>query len=223
MARAREHIIAIPSRWGVECRNSLLIPSEQKGLLVILPGRNYSCDRPLFHLSRFAALQRNWAALSVEYGYSRAGADLAHDAVGSVVDESMAAVGKACELVEGPVVLLGKSLGTLVAGELSKSLEDWRKVFHIYLTPVQAAAPHILRTGGMVLAGDADGVFPTDEICGQLGGTAGVDLHFFPGANHSLEVPGDLGLTLSHLKKAIMLIDGYIANIGELPNSADVF
>ncbi|MEP6988253.1 MAG: hypothetical protein ABI970_21795, partial [Chloroflexota bacterium] len=66
-------VIAIQSRFGVTTHNTLL--KQEAGsdkLLIMLPGRAYTCDFPMLYYLRSAAIQQGYDVLSIEYGFQAA-------------------------------------------------------------------------------------------------------------------------------------------------------
>src|SRR5678816_3025345 len=66
-------VIKVQSRFGVTTHNTLLKQDRAADkLLIMLPGRAYTCDFPMLYYLRSAAVQQGYDVLSVEYGFQAA-------------------------------------------------------------------------------------------------------------------------------------------------------
>ena len=102
------------------------------------------------------------------------------------------------------VVFVSKSLGTAVAPWVEEALEI--KARHILLTPIRETLPYIRNDKHIVAvaAGDADPALDAETLkahCAQ----AGIRLLQFRGADHRMEVMGDVDRCLEIMKEMAAL------------------
>ena len=170
-------------------------PAARPGLLVLLPGFGYGPDKPLLHYAKKAALAAGWQTLAIDYGPLTRGANQsifeagqqafpqAFAAANTQLDSALRA-GEYAELL-----LVSKSFGTLIAGELTAS-RPALGAKNFFLPPLAGTLPYLSQADCMAAAGDADGlVSDADRL--QMRALLGSRFLLFPGADHSLEVPGD--------------------------------
>lgn len=145
----------------------------------LLPGRGYTPGGPLLHYATLLLRHRGWTVRQLWWD------PLPTDAV-DVQDRLRAALKDVDAAVQ---LLVGKSLGTFglpVAGD--------RAIPGIWLTPVLtddvlAAAVPVLRTPSLLVGGTADELW--DGARARTGDPEVVRVIEVPGADHSMEIPGD--------------------------------
>jgi hypothetical protein len=166
----------------------------------LLPGRGYGPQAPLLYYARLLLRSRGWAVRTVDWE-KVPGLDPAdHPAVAAFAAEVLATADPARDLV------IGKSLGTLALPAAAA-----RGVPGIWLTPLlgvedvrRAAARAAAST--LLIGGTADPFW--DGAAAAATGAAVLEV---PGADHSLERPGDLTGTLEVLSTVLSRIDAQLA------------
>lgn len=194
--------LPVESRFGVTVHNQLLAhdpPSDK--LLVVLPGKNYTCNHPVLHYLRRAALTLGYDVLSVEFGFQVANADFDATTVETLQAEVDAAVQPALARGYRRVCVAGKSLGTPLAGDLARSLRV-EAVSLLLLTPIGGALQGLGSIPTLAVFGSAD-VLYAPEIVAAFDGHPTVTCRVFDGLNHSLEVKGDWRASLAVLPDII--------------------
>lgn len=155
---------------------------------VLLPGMVYPTRAPVLWFAREAALGLGYSALEVlgepvehadHLGWERACAEKAIAQVGSA-----------------RVVVIGKSLASLLAGEISD-----RGLPAAWLTPPLTEpsmidALHRVRTPTLLLGGTADAMWQAEAIPDN----PALRVVELPGVDHALQVPGDVGASLDALR-----------------------
>lgn len=129
---------------------------------VFFPGDNYGCLAPLLYYPRKAALTAGCDVLSLEYGYQVARERATMDQAKYVVEESLSAINLALTPVHRHLLLMSKTLGTFIAGQVAEQFAGLG-VSHIYLTPITASLPYLVRSKGLVFTGTSDPQFGADE------------------------------------------------------------
>lgn len=149
----RSALIPVHTTAGVTVQNQLLFHEPGYGrLLVLMPGRNFSCDRPVLHYIRTMALQIGFDVLSIRYGFqvndtTPNDGDLIHE----VTDAS------ALVMEEGyrEVCFVGKSLGSPLALTLARQAQV-PEVSVILLTPIPEALGPVAGIRALAVIGTAD-------------------------------------------------------------------
>ena len=162
-------------------------------LVLLLPGFGYGPQKPLLHYARRAAEGNGCAVEAVDYGPLPQGEDLnlrVRQAFPTALDAAAARLDAAAQRDLRAIYLVGKSFGTLVAGELAAQ-RPALPLRLVCLTPVWASLPYLERPDCLFAAcGDADPLVAGAELA-RMRAVLADRLLVFAGANHSLEVPGD--------------------------------
>lgn len=177
---------------------------DDKKIVVIFPGRNYSTDCPLLYYAGFKHEVRGYEKISINYGDL-----LKRD---KSLDESVEDIRSAVLLQlkdidlskYKDIVFVSKSLGTVIAGWVEEKLGV--RVRHIYLTPLKETLPYIQNGKDIiaVVAGTEDKLLNTDilkEHCKK----ENVSLKQFDGVGHRLEVWGDMDENIEILREVVAL------------------
>lgn len=183
---------AVPCRTPAPCPRSAGAGSG--ALALLLPGFGYGPQKPLLHYAQRAAQSAGLTVLAVDYGTLPRCDDLdrrMREAFPAALKAAAAQLDDAAVREEWRAIyLIGKSFGTLVAGELAAQ-RPALPIRLICLTPVEAALAYLERPDCLFAAcGDADPLVSGAALA-RMRSAAGDRLQIFHGANHSLEVPGD--------------------------------
>lgn len=174
-------------------------------LALVLPGSGYGPAGPALLIPRLAAEQRGVQTVDVTYPEWRPGMDAARAVeFATIVGEQVREI--VAQVRPTRLTLLAKSLGCEVVARLDSSVvAEVSTVDVIWLTPVFALPA--IRHGAigkgwpsLIVSGDADRWFDetaTAEVLEALEASALV----IAGADHSLEVPGDVMATLDGLRR----------------------
>ncbi|WP_195576519.1 alpha/beta hydrolase [Paenibacillus sp. 1001270B_150601_E10] len=201
----------IPSAWGVTMNHPLYSLSEEKShrLAVLFPGMHYSCKRPVLHYAAKCALQAGCDVLQLEYGYQAAKTEIKSDEeYASIVKECAESVAEVLPSYD-EIVLVGKSFGTIVAGEVSSKLM-LGKSKHLFLTPVESSIPYIHNKQGMTIYGTGDPAF-SSHLAAKIQVGSDHKIIAVPRADHGFEVEDALE-TIDIMKQ---LIAHYVAFFNE--------
>lgn len=193
--------VRMPSYWETEVRHKYITHDmDSRKLVVQFPGKNYPCDLPLLYYARSTAIELGYDVLSLEYGYQAAKTELKFEELPVIIEECTEAVRR---IIDGydEVVFIGKSMGTVVAGEVHRKLQ--LQVKHIFLTPVLETVPFINSTDRMVIYGNEDPLFG-DAALQLIAPEYNHGIIEIPGADHGLEV-GDVKENLNRLQFIVEL------------------
>lgn len=177
-------IINVPSYWKTEMKQKYIqLYEENSKLVVLFPGKNYPCDKPILHYAGASALQSGFDLLVLEYGYQAARTDLDVNELQRVIEESHESVQRIISKYN-QVVFISKSIGTIVAGEVHGKLEI--PIKHVFLTPIKDTIHYINKFNGLVVYGTKDEVF-NKELANQINIDKDRKVIEIPNANHGLE------------------------------------
>lgn len=205
---------------GMNIVNSFLRqPGSAQGLAVIFPGLHYSCDKPLLYYAALAALQAGMDVLQVRTDYTTGEFQslTREQRAAWILSDAHAALQVGLNQGDYPTVLLvGKSIGTLaIAGLLG--IDAAHPLAIAWLTPllnqpflVDAALSF---TGpSLYVGGGADDTF-IPEVLSSIEGSTNSSVYVAPGANHSLEVPGDMNQSLVILGEVVKALEDFINTV----------
>lgn len=211
----KESFLKFQSYLGITVNNLFLTNSEKsKRLVVLFPGKSYKCDAPLFHYARKATIALRYDVLSLEYGFQTAGTDFQREDFPYLLRDTLKIIDQCLKNDYLDIFFISKSLGTKVAGELSKNL-DFHLIKHIFFTPLPAVIPHILSSQSIVFVGTEDPYFKKIHI-EKINRCRTLDLRIIKGANHSLEVEGDYQTSLAILRDVIDASVDFVSDFRDL-------
>lgn len=173
----------------------------------LLPGRGYGPQAPLLYYTRMLLQGRGWTVRTVHWEQV-AGLDPADPvAVAAVAEELLDGADPARDLV------VGKSLGSLALPAAAE-----RGLPGIWLTPllgVEAVRRAAARApeATLLIGGTADPYWD-----GAAAAATGAAVHEVPGADHSLELPGDLTGTLDVLADVLSRVEAHLAELAGRPS-----
>ncbi|WP_152393285.1 alpha/beta hydrolase [Paenibacillus guangzhouensis] len=176
--------VTVPSFWKTEMKQRhYQIQEENSKLVVLFPGKNYPCDKPILHYAGISAIQSGFDLMVLEYGYQAGRTDLDIIDLPIVIEESKESIHRIINKYD-QVIFISKSIGTIVAGEVHQKLGI--PIKHIYLTPIKGTIDYINKSDGLVIYGTKDEVF-NKELESQIIVTNNRRVIEIPNANHALE------------------------------------
>ncbi|MEJ5867669.1 hypothetical protein WDV85_07945 [Pseudokineococcus sp. 5B2Z-1] len=183
-------------------------PGDPQRVLTLLPGRGYTPQAPLLHFTSSLLLERGWTVREVWWGRLPPTGDPETDARQALVEGERAL--RAVQAREHVVV--AKSLGTRllpVARELGLP--------GVWLTPllredVVRGALGAPDKPSLLVGGTADNAAWDPEVAEQAR-LDGWDVLEVPGADHSLELPGDARGSLRVLEQVLDRVEGLIGRL----------
>lgn len=174
-----------------------------KKLLVLFPGRNYSCDKPLLYYAGKVFETRGYDVIRLSYGSKL---KTNKDDISGLIEEAKPYVEEELRKTDfnayDDVVFISKSIGTALAGAYEK--QKGIRARHIYLTPVADALSYMSRGKCMVIAGKEDRILDRRRLkiyCAEQD----IPLKQFDEVGHSLEHPSDINITFAILMVLVRL------------------
>ncbi len=176
---------------------------SDKKLLVLWPGRNYSCDKPLLYYAGKVFEKRGYEVIRLTYNQKLKGDK---DDIAGLIDESRQYVAEELQKIDfslyKDIVFISKSMGTALAGYFEKKLGIFAR--HIFLTPVKEAFPYMRMGKCIVVSGKEDKILESRKLkiyCVEQD----IPLKQFDEVGHSLEHPDDINKTFAILMVLIRL------------------
>jgi len=183
-------------------------PESAAGLLVIFPGNHYGVDGPLLYYPAKLLGAEGWDTLAVSYGFQTAMREPFADGLESLVTECVAAIAAAIESRGySRIGLIGKSLGAGVVAYLCAHRSELTTARAAYLTPALGTPffdPFFVKTSqpAFLAVGTSDRYYSA-EVLERLRGQRPFELVLIEGADHSLDVPGDLSASIEAAGRAV--------------------
>lgn len=205
--------ITTPSRFGVNTRITLLRhDASAEKLLIILPGRAYTCDFPVLYYLRKAAAQIGYDVLSIEYGFQAARTDFNLAQLPDLLADLNDILRPVLEHGYKHICVAGKSLGTPIAAHLIQSLDTASRSL-LLLTPVGDSTKSLGTIPAAAIIGTADPVYSADEVA-RFDGHPMVKWHVYEGLDHGLEYADDWQASVKMLPEIIQACTEFL---GETP------
>jgi pimeloyl-ACP methyl ester carboxylesterase len=201
---------------------------------ILLPGLTYSCDMPLLFYPARLLLQLGADVLQINSDYTvpafrNASRPEQANWLGS--DADAAVQSGLAQRDYSHLVLIGKSIGTLALAHLLSLDFDTKtgaantgaiispaNTLWVWMTPllrqpwlVEAALR--LKSPALFIAGTGDSTYDAREM-ERIRAATGADLMQVIGADHSLEIPGDIHKSLLILHEVVQRIDQFLTGNG---------
>jgi hypothetical protein len=181
---------------------------EPASLLVTFPGDNYGVDGPLLYYPGEVLRESGWDTLAITYGYKTAMEEMSLEVIPGLIDECTKAVHFVlAERDYSRIGLVGKSLGANVVAHLCQvepALKDARAAF---LTPPLGnplfdSSFTKLEQRAYMAMGTRDRFYNTERL-EALKEARQFTLTLIEGADHSMDVPGDLDASLEAVRRVV--------------------
>ena len=194
-------------------------PDDTKEVALVFPGLAYNSSMPLLHYTVKTILNSGINVLTVDYDYSNT-PEFMEESQRSrsdwLIEDVEAALKAITEDEKQQVVCLaGKSLGTLALGYLLETHENLRDAKTIWLTPL-IKNPELMEQmlthmkNAVMVVGTKDSNYDRD-IVDRLNATTQLSGIIIDGANHSLEIEGDITQSLRVLMQYVAILEQFLA------------
>lgn len=174
-----------------------------KKLLVLWPGRNYSCDKPLLYYAGKIFEKRGYEVVRLTYNRKLTGDK---EDIAGLIAEAREYVNEELKNVDftlySDVVFVSKSMGTALAGAYDNMHHI--RARHIFLTPVKESLQYMKRGNCIVVAGREDRILESRKLkiyCVEQD----IAIKQFEEVGHSLEHKEDITKTFAVLMVMIRL------------------
>ncbi len=191
-------------------------PAEH--IAIALPGIGYGCQMPMLYYPSRWLLDHGADVLWVEYAYLRwadyGGMTSAEKGQVLLADTTAACRAALAQRSYKRVTVLGKSLGTLAMGHLLTAEPALAQARAIWLTPLlqnvnlRSQMQHS-RQPALIVVGAADSHYDRAAL-EQVQSATQAQTVLVDGADHSLEIPGDLWRSLQALEQVMHAVETFI-------------
>jgi len=205
---------------GRHLKNRLLKQSvDTQEVALIFPGLAYNSNMPLLHYSIETILTSGINVLTVDYDYSN-NPEFLKQVQSTRSDWLIEDVESAFNVIteeenQKVVCLTGKSLGTIALGHLLETHEELRDAKTIWLTPL-IKNPQLLEQmlkymkDAVLVIGTEDPQYDRDTV-DRLNASTQLSGIIIDGANHSLEIEGDVTQSLRVLMQIVAILQQFLA------------
>jgi predicted alpha/beta-hydrolase family hydrolase len=189
---------------------------EPAGLLIAFPGNHYGMDGPLLYYPCEMLQAAGWDTLALSYGFQTAVQELGDEALPGLIGECTAALHTALSARSYPrLALLGKSLGAGLVAYLCGAEAALAGARAVYLTPALGTPlfdPLLARTSqpALLAMGTADRFYDPQAL-ERLKAGRPFELVLVEGADHSMDVPGDLAASLQAVRQVVTAVLEFLA------------
>ena len=187
---------------GMSTKHLLIKHPEAKGLIVILPGANNLSDIPVLYLIRKGVSDKGYDTLNVDYE-----GILDRDLDREVLFDRLISMVKGLinqyveTYGETEVSIVGRSLGSIIGARLYWETENpFKRV--AYISPTNLTIEELKAGEGLMFTSYAD-EYMDEAAVEKVKGLEGVDLHVYNGADHSLELDGNLDATIDVIRDVV--------------------
>jgi hypothetical protein len=191
---------------------------ETQGIAILLPGWGYTCQAPLLYYAMRVMQSLGADVLQVEYAYNRRPDFLALPEAEQTrwlfTDVTAAFHTALQQRAYQEVTLIGKSLGTLALSHLVSHPPSAAHARAIWLTPVlgtERFLENIRQWGGQSLfvIGTADPYYDENRLR-ELESATGGEALVIDGADHGLEIEGNVWRSLQELERIMRAIKAFL-------------
>ncbi len=186
---------------------------------IVLPGVRYTCHMPLLYYPTSLLLSLGADVLWVEYAYDqrpdfRALAEVERERW-FITDVAAACHTALAQRPYRQVTIVGKSLGTLAMGHLLTADPQLAGAQAIWLTPLLRnerlrAQIGLCKGRSLFVIGSADAHYDPAAL-DDIRSATGSEIVVIDGADHSLEVEGDLWRSLQALEQVLRAIQAFLS------------
>lgn len=182
--------------------------NNSNSLVVLFPGVNYSCEKPLLHYARKAAVIEGYDVLCVRYGYKLSKNDIGKEIIKTVSAEVFQAIKNCHNEKYNNLYFISKSIGGEVAGNIADKM-GYHNVKSLYLTPTPSTVQHIIKTDSYAIVGTKDKIFPEENIQ-FVKPYKNVKLTLIDNAQHSLEIDNNIEESIKSLSKVACVFKEFL-------------
>ncbi len=195
--------------------------AETDGLALIFPGFGYNADLPVLYYPNLIAQQHNLDVLRLDTAYSRRPEFTRLGAAERLAwldaDASAALDAALAQRAYQRLLLIGKSIGTRAMGGLLQRYDQLPHSSWLWLTPV-LTDPRLVeqirlrQPRSLFVIGTADDFYQPGTLNELVQATDG-GLVVIQQGDHSLEIPGQIQLSLQALVQVMSAVDEWIAGV----------
>lgn len=182
-------------------------------LMVLLPGRSYTAQRPLLHYTGQIGLQLGYDVLAMRYSFHEQGQSFDIAYMPEIRDTCENVINQALDMHDyDDLVLVGKSLGALMAVTLARTLHHPAAGL-ILQTPIRNSINMVsadLPT--LAIIGTADTLYNPAETIDR----DSLRWLVYEGLDHSLEAPGQWRTTVHALPEILRHCEAFLVDLAPI-------
>ena len=185
-----------------------------KKLAIILPGIGYTADRPLLHFCRrivanhgYEIKQLHFTGFPSDVRGNREKMELCYVLARVQTREQLLTVDLSAY---DDILLIGKSIGTVVAAVLADLSDERDRIRQVIYTPLEDTFSVPIRDAVVFTGGDDPWVGGESSRIAELCAKRNLPCHVIPDANHSLET-GNVDVDINNLREIMRETERYIA------------
>lgn len=198
--------IPIESAFGLTLHHDYYASDVRSDkLMILLPGRGYTIDSPLFHYIRPIGIQYGYDILSIRYAIHVTKVENWITRIADIHSDTQKAIEQVLEHNYQTVCVVGKSLGTPIAATIANQLDAPNKSV-LMLTPIQSAMSLLTDIRALAIIGTSDPAYDPDMIVE----TDTQSWLVLDDLNHSLEYKNDRDKSLDILKQILSTCESFI-------------
>jgi hypothetical protein len=210
--------LSIPGHDGKMVPNHFLgQDGDAAHLAIFFPGLGYTCDMPAFYYVQ-NMLENSTELLRVEYAY---GSTTSFKSIADIeqferlFDDATAAWNAVRnKRPYQTVTFIGKSLGTLAVGQILATDRSIPEMRVIWLTPLLRSERLLrqmqaFRGRSLIVIGTEDHHYDP-ELLASLRETSGTELLVIDGADHGLDIPGDVNGSVEAIRTIVAAIGRFL-------------
>lgn len=203
---ARVIDIPIESAFGMTLHHDYYASDVRSDkLMILLPGRGYTIDSPLFHYLKPIGIKQGYDVLSIRYAIHVTKVDNWITRISDIQADTQKAVAQVLAHNYQTVCVVGKSLGTPIAATIANQLDVANKSV-LMLTPIQSAMSLLNNIRALGIIGTSDPAYDPDMIIE----TKSQSWLVLDDLNHSLEYKDDWATSLDILKQVLATCESFI-------------
>ncbi len=153
---------------------------KKRKLAIFFPGGKYGTQAPLFYYADLVMAKKGYEVLEISYDDLAVGSS---DWINQTREQIWGRLKQIDFSAYGEIVLVAKSIGTVLAGWIREKINKDVKV--IFLTPLKGAFEYMDQKNSLVIAGTLDRLLAKEELA-EYCQKNGICFHQFEGAGHAI-------------------------------------
>ncbi len=177
---------------------------KKRKLAIFFPGGKYGTQAPLFYYADLVMAKKGYEVLEISYDDLAVGSS---DWINQTREQIWGRLKQIDFSAYGEIVLVAKSIGTVLAGWIREKINKDVKV--IFLTPLKGAFEYMDQKNSLVIAGTLDRLLAKEELA-EYCQKNGICFHQFEGAGHAIVNRKDPIKSAEILTSIVKLYDAFI-------------
>ena len=177
---------------------------KKRKLAIFFPGGKYGTQAPLFYYADLVMAKKGYEVLEISYDDLAVGSS---DWINQTREQIWGRLKQIDFSAYGEIVLVAKSIGTVLAGWIREKINKDVKV--IFLTPLKGAFEYMDQKNSLVIAGTLDRLLAKEELAEYCQKNE-ICFHQFEGAGHAIVNRKDPIKSAEILTSIVKLYDAFI-------------